>query len=207
MTTSHLRTRVDSAAIGASKCLVIRTSVHAGSLFRELMLRACSIRFKQCVLDTLQWTSIYPLIWNLNPDIFFIIITRTGDNLFFSQTVTKTGDDNLFFLFFLFLILRNITRTFTVSVGHSDKVVLPSLQESQCCHSIQNGRQRIAWTKKHTVQLKATAMGGLTREFLTLLMPLFFFSVKRLFPYIILVRAWVWVSYQTFLFSTYYARP
>jgi hypothetical protein len=30
-------------------------------------------------------------------------------------------------------------------------------------------------------------MGGLTREFLTLLMPLFFFSIKRLFGYIILV--------------------
>jgi hypothetical protein len=30
-------------------------------------------------------------------------------------------------------------------------------------------------------------MGGLTQEFLTLLMPLFFFSVKRMFCYIILV--------------------
>jgi hypothetical protein len=33
---------------------------------------------------------------------------------------------------------------------------------------------------------KGETIRGLTREFLTLLMPLFFFSVKRLFCYIIL---------------------
>jgi hypothetical protein len=41
------------------------------------------------------------------------------------------------------------------------------------------------------------------REKKTLSLPLFFFSVRRLFCCIIVV----WVSYQTFLFLTSYARP